>query len=401
MNDQARKEYDELSDLIDSIENDDTMQRKMDAFAQKKQRKRRLKKLEEEPGATQTVPVQQPVRPKQQTPPQPSLGETVVIPATQKPAQTDQSQTTVFHPGAVSDSNAKANNETVVINDNEIQNILEETSTQNQRPVSSQPKKPSRLPVVVAILAVFATLMLGIGIYTMVTGNVLFSGTQDTSDVTDAEYEDILGWAQNYDSLSKDGKEEIVRYEGIYNRLSDSQKAQIDALLKEQTGKTFNQLLASAKSNEKADSKNDDVKKAEKKAELREQIATLQDQLAVAQAELQATTDSMTTIQGQMNTLQTQIDATNAEITAAQKALTEAEAKLNEDPSDKEAQAAYEKAQAAYQKAVGKDVDSMQAEYSQLDIQYSQLYNQQQAQQGTVNSLNSQIQALQAELAEL
>lgn len=43
MNENSR-EYNEISDLLDSIESDDTLERKMDAFKAKKSRKDRLKR---------------------------------------------------------------------------------------------------------------------------------------------------------------------------------------------------------------------------------------------------------------------------------------------------------------------------------------------------------------------
>ena len=177
MTDRNQRELDELSDLIDSIENDDTMKRKMDAFSQRKQRKRRLQKLENDQHTTQIPtlnqePIEQTVQQPITSAPSSDAGQTVVIPTPASSApQTDASKTTVFKPGAVSADQQGVNNQTVVINDKKIQSIIDQTSTPtNSRPIP-QKKERSTMPIVVALLAIFATLMLGFGVYTMVTGN--------------------------------------------------------------------------------------------------------------------------------------------------------------------------------------------------------------------------------------
>lgn len=404
MTERQIRENDELESLINSIENDDTMKRKMDAFSQRKQRKRRLQRMENVQN-TQPIPVVTP--PPVHTQPSQDAGETMVMPATSASAtqSKDTSKTTVFQPGVMQSTSDIAHNETVVINDNEIQTLLEEKKQKPKPPVQ---KKKSSMPIVIGILSVFAALMLGFGIYTMVSGNTVLDTTSDTSETTDQEFEQLLGWANNYNSLSESGKREIVDYEEIYNKCSDKQKAQIDAILKEKCGKTFNQLLASAKSNKKVDSKNNDVKKAEEKAKLREEIAALQNQLAVAQTALQSTVTDMSTKEAELNEIQTKIDEANAQIVQAQTDLAAAQEAMNaqsededEEQDSNDASQAYEKALEAYEKASKVDIAGMQQEYSEKEAAYSQLAAQQVEQQSQVDSINAQIQALQNELSAL
>ena len=410
MTEREQREFDELSSLIDSIENDDTMKRKMDVFSQRKQRKRRLQQLESDQNITQ--------KPVVSTRPQPvssqQLGQTVVLtsPSASNTTPVDATKTTVFSPQEVGGAQNEGNHETVVVNNSEIQTLLEQDTV-----TPRQSQKNKKVPILAVVLSLLAILMIGFGVYTIASGNGLFDNGSDTSDTTTQEFERLLNWAEGYNDLSEAGKRKIIDYEDIYNKCSDTQKAQIDAILKEKSGKTFNQLLALAQSNKKADSKNDDVKKAEKKAELREKISELQNELDVAKTTLQTTSDEMSAAEKELNSIQTKIDSANEKLVAAQNDLVQAQQNLylaqeaalsatEENQADvqmklKEAQTAYEKATEAYGKAAETDVVSLQQKYSEIESSYAKLSADQQSQQAQVDDLSAQIQALQTELSNL
>lgn len=171
-----------------------------------------------------------------------------------------------------------------------------------------------------------------------------FGSSMPQSEVSKTSFDKLLKWAQGYDSLSEADQKEITEFEKIYNKLSESQKSEIDKILTNLTGKNFNELLAMAKSDEKADKDNNNTEIAEKKAEIKDQIAELQNQI---------------------NGIAATMNGNQKEIDAALKNL-----------NDK--QAAAQKAQSDYDAAAGAvnelntRIETLKAEETSLNNQISQ-----------------------------
>lgn len=412
------RENEELSALIDSIENDDTMERKIRAFKQKKHRKKQGKQP-----ITQSDTRQSDGRHNDIKPTQPiqngsnDVGHTRVI----KPASTPASHTgvtTVFDPDAIKPSTS-SNNETVVLDDNKIQTMIEETQNpsfqgEEDFPAYEDSDPSSRLSRKQGIIIVFGVIcvlfvVMAVVNYINSDGNIFNNRITENS----SEYQELLAWAEKYDDLTKSQREEIIEYEDIYNNCTSEQQDRIDKVLKDATGKTFNQLLAIAKSNKKSNEKNNNVKSAEKKAKLKKRITALQSQLSTAQNNVTNLQNAQNTVKNQIDQLTTQIQQAQQSVSDAQAKLSEAQSKLSSLQSDaspdddksseiKAAQSAVNDAQEAYEKAVkNHDVTSLQAQINDYQDSLNDYQSQIQQAQAEVDHLNAQIAELQSQLSKL
>ena len=78
----------------------------------------------------------------------------------------------------------------------------------------------------------------------------LSGSDEKTEEVQKKNYQELLDFANNYNSLSSSKKKEIVDLESKYNSLTRKQREKFDEILEKATGKNFNELLA--KANKKA-----------------------------------------------------------------------------------------------------------------------------------------------------
>lgn len=437
MNENSR-EYNEISDLLDSIESDDTLERKMDAFKAKKSRKDRLKRkraeeqaLEKE--AQETISIE-PIKTVPET--SETAGHTVAMPKLsselqdKKPAhaiaQTQEvgvhaykeeagntigGQTAVFHPSQV-EADKPDTNKTIVLDDEKVQTIIENSRKNpvlERKVVHEQPKKitfnadmKKSLAVLCGVLLV---LVLGFGLFHVISSQE--NKNDQSVETTDMNYKRLLDWAEGYDTLSNAEKEEITSYENMYNRLSNDKKAKIDDILQDKTGSSFSELLKKAKKEKSAKAKNNNVKNAEKKAKLRSKIASLQSQLNAAQSELDSANNSVSSIQSQIDSLNQQISSEQNTLNSLQSAVTQAQSALEsagdgEDTTELEAQ--LQKALNDYNDGLSSynsKVANLNNQISTYNNQLSDAQNTQSTAQNKVDNLNAQIASLQEQLNAL
>lgn len=211
------------------------------------------------------------------------------------------------------------NNNTVIMDEKQLQKLSEESGPSLRREYVAPaytPPAPSRgfnwkIPVTVLLLVVLG--IAGVGGWQMVNG-WMDQPTAKTEE-NSSYYDQLLEWARKYASLDDDEKKDITSLERLYNRLSDSQKSEIDKVLTSITGKSFDELLAAASSGEKEDSNNNNTEIAEKKAQLRDQIAQLQAELASKQQNSSAS--------------QSEIDSAFTDLTEKNSALEQAKQAYN------------------------------------------------------------------------
>ena len=99
-----------------------------------------------------------------------------------------------------------------------------------------------------------------------------------------------------------------------FNRLSDEQQSEINKVLKSKTGKTFDELLAQAKSDakDKADASNNNTEVAQQKAKLKEQISNLKDDLADAKQALDDANSKLNTAKSNLSSIQSKVSSANS-----------------------------------------------------------------------------------------
>ncbi len=404
-----RRTKDELSELIDEIENDDTLHRKMAAFKAKKDRKSRLEKNKKKAEAvvieTPAEPVKKPIV-LQREDTQSELGKTKVMGATVVPAEESAGKTAVFDPGEIEEKKT-TQNQTVVLDDQEIQTLLEEDEDtpviqrkiiHKKKASTNKQASGSFQKVLVAALSVVLLVALMGGLFYLINNGTLFG--ERTEEVETQEYKELLEWAESYNTLSESEKDRIIEFESVYNHLSKTQKETIDDTLMERTGKTFNQLLAQAKSSKKKNSKNNNVKSAEEKAKIKDQISSLQQQLAAAQK----TYDDAS---AQIADLQTQIDSLNEDLakydmTQLQADVDAATAAYNALGSDNEygsleAYPDYIAAMDAYNQQY-QAMTAVQSQIDSLTLQQQQYQTNMETAAQSINDYTNQISNLQNEL---
>ena len=357
-----RKEQDEISKLLDSLNEEDELDEKMDAFAKRKQKT----SVQKEVDLTQVDILSVNNKPKD---------EPIVLGIDDKIGATrtmDWNQEKTVEP--------QPNGGTVVINDQEIKSLLDEEkgpklrrevvrkkgepSSQNEE-VHTKLKKEvkqdtsNKKTVVTIVVALLGAMLAGALIFGVV--KVVGDATKNDSETTELQdkyYKEIMAWAEDYSTYSDDEKEKILDYETKFNKLSKDQKADIDDVLIAQTGKSFDELLAKAKSSSE-DKKNNNTEIAEKKAELKDKISSLKSKISKAEEDVASA--------------QSDLDDANKELETAQKKLDDANAQISQ------AQTEYDNAKVLYQQA---------------DSRRNELYNKQQTEEG----LNEEEQS---ELGEL
>lgn len=270
MDKKRKNENDEISQLLDSFQTneEDTLEQKMDQFT-KNQTRSRVEKHKPEP----EIPFQA----KKE---EPSLGDTFVVGSKDlyEPKEDLSATRTVMWNADDLKQEADSTNQTVVIDDDEIQSLLEEgKGPQLKREVINKKKEPSKkksapkkshsktgMYVALGVVGVLLVSLLIFGGMKLMTGG-LSSSDEKTSEVQKKNYQELLDFANNYDDLSSSDQKKIIDFESKYNSLTRKQREKIDEILEEATGKTFNELLASAnkKTSTKKDNNNTEI--AEKK----------------------------------------------------------------------------------------------------------------------------------------
>lgn len=301
-----RRENDEINKLLDSFDESQILEEKMEGFANQRRKKEQPVFKREQPEIEK----------------QADSGDTVVLSAKDVEPKQSAAQTMMFDKDSMEQSNP---NKTVVINDDEIQSLLEEDQAPKLRrevigsKTKTTVKKPAKRPSTKkglskgAIIAIVISVVLAIGVIGASAWMVFFNKDEEkTEEVTKAQeeaYDRIVEWIEN---VEDDDYSDIEDYEDDYNKLTDDQKDEIDTLLKRKTGYKFNTLLAHEKSGEKQESSNNNSKIAELKAKqesLESELSSAQEALDNAKATLSSVTDEYNSISGQY---QTAVDAYNA-----------------------------------------------------------------------------------------
>ena len=325
MDKKRKNENDEISQLLDSFQMDeeDTLEQKMDQF-KKTQNRSRVKKHKPEPEI-----------PFQSKKVEPSLGDTFVVGSkdlNEPESKEDLSATrTVMWNADELKQEADATNKTVVIDDDEIQSLLEEgKGPQLKREVINKKKDSKKkaskknnsktgLYIGLGIVGVLLISLLIFGGIKLVTSG-LSGSDEKTEEVQKKNYQELLDFANNYDSLSSSEKKGIVDLESKYNSLTRKQREKIDEILEKATGKNFNELLAKANKKTNSKKKNNNTEIAEKKAELRKKISDLKDQLSKAKADLENAQKAQESAQSDVNSLKQQVNEAQSTLDKAQSA---------------------------------------------------------------------------------
>lgn len=323
MDKKRKNENDEISQLLDSFQADqeDTLEQKMDRFT-KTQNRSRVKKHKPEP----EIPFQS----KKE---EPSLGDTFVVGSKDlnEPKEDLSATRTVMWNADELKQEADATNKTVVIDDDEIQSLLEEgKGPQLKREVINKKKDSKKktfkknnsktgLYIGLGVVGVLLISLLIFGGIKLVTSG-LSGSDEKTEEVQKKNYQELLDFANNYDSLSSSEKKEIVDLESKYNSLTRKQREKIDEILEKATGKNFNELLAKANKKKNTNKKNNNTEIAEKKAELRKKISDLKNQLSEAKADLESAQKAQESAQSDVDSLKQQVNEAQSTLDKAQSA---------------------------------------------------------------------------------
>lgn len=323
MDKKRKNENDEISQLLDSFQADqeDTLEQKMDRFT-KTQNRNRVKKHKPEP----EIPFQS----KKE---EPSLGDTFVVGSKDlnEPKEDLSATRTVMWNADELKQEADATNKTVVIDDDEIQSLLEEgKGPQLKREVINKKKDSKKkaskknnsktgLYIGLGVVGVLLISLLIFGGIKLVTSG-LSGSDEKTEEVQKKNYQELLDFANNYNSLSSSEKKEIVDLESKYNSLTRKQREKIDEILEKATGKNFNELLAKANKKTNTNKKNNNTEIAEKKAELRKKISDLKNQLSEAKADLESAQKAQESAQSDVDSLKQQVNEAQSTLDKAQSA---------------------------------------------------------------------------------
>ena len=407
----ARKPKDEISRLLDSFQEEEVLEEKMEGFTAQKRRQDRMQRV-----SRQTVDPE---------PVQNETNDTIVL--RPEPKKTESAGTTVmFDPEKIEEEDTDTN-KTVVINDNEIQSLLDEDkppklrrevvshggSSHRKEPMPhKRPTKKKGLSPAAIVGIVIAALMvvgiLGFGVYTLMN-----SGKEDkTEEVTKKQkraYDSIVDWL---DSLTGDDYDGIEDWEEDYDSLTKEQKKKLNDYFEKITGSTFDELLAKAKSDSKKDSSNNNAKIAELKAQLK----SLESQLSDAQSDLNDANSRLSSAQSDYDNWNNKLSTwqnTNAQLKQKQTELSTLEARMKElqnIPADQISQEELSeltqsyKTQASLQQEVSNlqgqlngvgDYSSIQSHVNSASSEVSQAQSDVDAAQSTIDQLTSQIQEVQ------
>ena len=407
----ARKPKDEISRLLDSFQEEEVLEEKMEGFTAQKRRQDRMQRA-----SRQTV---------EPEPVQNETNDTIVL--RPEPKKTESAGTTVmFDPEKIEEEDTDTN-KTVVINDNEIQSLLDEDkppklrrevvshggSSHRKEPMPhKKPTKKKGLSPAAIVGIVIAALMvvgiLGFGVYTLMN-----SGKEDkTEEVTKKQkraYDSIVDWL---DSLTGDDYDGIEDWEEDYDSLTKEQKKKLNDYFEKITGSTFDELLAKAKSDSKKDSSNNNAKIAELKAQLK----SLESQLSDAQSDLNDANSRLSSAQSDYDNWNNKLSTwqnTNAQLKQKQTELSTLEERMKElqnIPADQISQEELSeltqsyKTQASLQQEVSNlqgqlngvgDYSSIQSHVNSASSEVSQAQSDVDAAQSTIDQLTSQIQEVQ------
>lgn len=407
----ARKPKDEISRLLDSFQEEEVLEEKMEGFTAQKRRQDRMQRA-----SRQTV---------EPEPVQNETNDTIVL--RPEPKKTESAGTTVmFDPEKIEEEDTDTN-KTVVINDNEIQSLLDEDKPPklrrevvshggfSHRKESGPHKKPTKKKglspaaiVGIVIAALMVVGILGFGVYTLMN-----SGKEDkTEEVTKKQkraYDSIIDWL---DSLTGDDYDGIEDMEDDYDSLTKEQKKKLNDYFEKITGSTFDELLAKAKSDSKKDSSNNNAKIAELKAQLK----SLESQLSDAQSDLNDANSRLSSAQSDYDNWNNKLSTwqnTNAQLKQKQTELSTLEARMKElqnIPADQISQEELSELTQSYQtqaslqqevsnlqgqlNGVG-DYSSIQSHVNSASSEVSQAQSDVDAAQSTIDRLTSQIQEVQ------
>lgn len=413
----ARKPKDEISRLLDSFQEEEVLEEKMEGFTAQKRRQDRMQRA-----SRQTV---------EPEPVQNETNDTIVL--RPEPKKTESAGTTVmFDPEKIEEEDTDTN-KTVVINDNEIQSLLDEDKPPKLRrevvshggsshrkepmPHKKPTKKKGLSPAAIVGIVVGGILVfvLAVTLVLAATGKLsswLFDNVDKTEEVTKKQkraYDSIVEWL---DSLTGDDYDGIVDWEEDYDSLTKEQKKKLNDYFEKITGSTFDELLAKAKSDSKKDSSNNNAKIAELKAQLK----SLQSQLSDAQSDLNDANSRLSSAQNDYDNWNNKLSTwqnTNAQLEHKQTELSTLEARMKElqnIPADQiseeeltELTQSYKK-QASLQQEISNlqgqlngigDYSSIQSHVNSASSEVSQAQSDVDSAQSTIDQLTSQIQEVQ------
>lgn len=410
-----RKPKDEISRLLDSFQEEDILEEKMEGFTAQKRRKDRLEKQQHMPN----IPLER----------SPDSREDTVVLRPETPSPKAAGETVMFDPEQIEKEDTDTN-KTVVINDNEIQSLLEEdkppklrrevvsssrghSASGKKHPVKKKGMHPAAIAAIV-LAALLMVGMIGFGVYTLVSGNA-DDKTEETTKKQKQAYQDILDWL---DSVSDGDFTNIEDFEKDYNSLTDKQKKELNEYFEKMTGSTFDELLAKVKSDSKKESSNNNAKVAELKA----QLNTLKSQLSDAQSTLNEANSTLSQSQSEYENWNSKLSAwqdTNSQLQQKQTELTTLENRMTElqnIPADQiseeeltELTQSYT-TQANLQKEISNlqgqlngigDYNTIQSNVSSASSHVSQAQSQVDSAQSTIDQLTSQIQDLENQIEAL
>lgn len=407
----ARKPKDEISRLLDSFQEEEVLEEKMEGFTAQKRRQDRMQRV-----SRQTV---------EPEPVQNETNDTIVL--RPEPKKTESAGTTVmFDPEKIEEEDTDTN-KTVVINDNEIQSLLDEDKPPKLRrevvshggsshrkepmPHKKPTKKKGLSPAAIVGIVIAALVVVGVigfGVYTLMN-----SGKEDkTEEVTRKQkraYDSIIDWL---DSLTGDDYDGIEDMEDDYDSLTKEQKKKLNDYFEKITGSTFDELLAKAKSDSKKDSSNNNAKIAELKAQLK----SLESQLSDAQSDLNDANSRLSSAQSDYDNWNNKLSTwqnINAQLEQKKTELSTLEARMKElqnIPADQiseeeltELTQSY-KTQAILQQEISNlqgrlneigDYSSIQSHVNSASSEVSQAQSDVDSAQSTIDQLTSQIQEVQ------
>lgn len=363
--------------------------------------------------------------------------------------------TRVFSQQDVPEAGEEYDNQTRNMSPEEIQDLLEEDDRpilrreyisdheeeMEERPVRTVRKKKKKkmswkLPAAIAAIAMLGLIAFGIFSF----GG--FSSPDKPTDTQTRSFERLKNWAEQYASYSDDEKEQIKSFSNVYNKLTDDQKREINKILEGITGKTFDQLLANADSEEKPDNKENITGKAEKKAALKADLEALKSQLSSSQSSLDNANATYRTNQTNMDNMQGSLDQAKSNLdewkgkveslqnTATEQkgimdkqgsAVTELQRQIDElngqetpDPAElselqgklSEAQKAYDDAKAKYDAAnldlpgAQNNLQKAQSSYDSLSADYESYKTARDNASGLIDQLTAEVQGLQNSINE-
>ena len=289
----------ELYDLLDSFQEDDTMERKMNEFARQKENISRSQKMKEKKDDSDDF-IRIKAKPEGRVPRleeddfYDELSETKTdFPHSNVGQEEEGSKTVVFDKNKIEEE-VNSTDETVMIDDQEIQSLIDENKgpklhvdkEQTQTKTVRRKKKPKNDngkkvgAVIVGILAVLLVIGIFFGIFKLVQ-----SGLEDHDKLSKEDQERIFEQINDYlDDEYFDDLSDLRRFESLYEKLPRKMQKEIDDRIFEITsGKAsdFKELLnqVKRKHREKEDQEDQDKKNQIEEAEKKAKISELQSKI--------------------------------------------------------------------------------------------------------------------------